>query len=104
MSTNSSALESLWFTKLAFHPEYLNLTETEVLHAGGHLPVIPDVDELSRVSLPSVTEKHRERLVKISLQKNNQCRPPLTVVELINSRLISQSHINIFLLLKINDP
>ena len=62
---------------LTFHPEYLDFTETEVLHAGRHLPVVPDVDELSRVALPSVTEKHRERLVKISLKKNNQCSSPL---------------------------
>ena len=35
---------------LAFHPEYLNLTETEVLHTGRHLPVVPDVDELSQLA------------------------------------------------------
>ena len=66
-------------SELAFHPEDLDLTETEVLHASRHLPVVPDVDELPRVALPSVTEKHGERLVKISLQKktNNQYPSPL---------------------------
>ena len=63
---------------LAFHPEYLDLTETEVLHTGGHLPVVPDVDELPGVSLPSVAEEHGQRLVEVSLQKNNQCSSPLS--------------------------